>query len=102
GGEWLEPGETYTTISPSSEEPLAQVGQATAEEVDAAGRAGREAFSSGWGGVLERVCGAAGLGAGEVPLPDRAHPPGALARVRGARIAERRQADQGVARGGPA
>jgi aldehyde dehydrogenase (NAD+) len=48
GGEWLEPGETYTTISPSSEEPLAQVGQATAEEVDAAVRSAREAFSNGW------------------------------------------------------
>jgi aldehyde dehydrogenase (NAD+) len=48
GGEWLEPHETYTTISPSSEEPLAQVGQATAEEVDAAVRSAREAFSNGW------------------------------------------------------
>ena len=38
----------------------------------------------------------------QVPLPDRAHPPGALARVRGARVAERRQADQGVARRRPA
>ena len=27
GGEWLEPAETYVTISPSSEEPLATVGQ---------------------------------------------------------------------------
>ena len=38
----------------------------------------------------------------EVPVPDRAHPPGALPRVRGARVAERRQADQGVARRRPA
>ena len=33
GGEWLEPRETYTTISPANEEPLAEVGQATPEEV---------------------------------------------------------------------
>jgi aldehyde dehydrogenase (NAD+) len=48
GGEWLEPKESYTTISPSSEEPLAQIGQATAEEVDLAVGAAREAFSNGW------------------------------------------------------
>ena len=36
GGEWLEPKETYTTISPATEEPLAEVGQATPEEVAAA------------------------------------------------------------------
>jgi hypothetical protein len=48
GGEWLEPRETYTTISPSSEEPLAEVGQATAEEVDLAVRAARDAFANGW------------------------------------------------------
>ena len=48
GGEWLEPRETYTTISPSSEEPLAEVGQATAEEVDLAVGAAREAFANGW------------------------------------------------------
>ena len=33
GGEWLEPKETYTTIDPASEEPLAEVGQATDKEV---------------------------------------------------------------------
>src|SRR5436190_24087330 len=48
GGEWLEPTETYTTISPASEEPLAQVGQATPEEVDAAVQAARAAFENGW------------------------------------------------------
>src|SRR3954470_14397723 len=48
GGEWLEPAETYTTISPASEEPLAQVGQATPEEVDAAVQAARAAFENGW------------------------------------------------------
>jgi aldehyde dehydrogenase (NAD+) len=48
GGEWLEPAETYTTISPATEEPLAEVGQATQEEVDAAVRAAREAQDDGW------------------------------------------------------
>ena len=37
GGEWLEPAETYTTIDPASEEPLAEVGQATEQEVEARG-----------------------------------------------------------------
>jgi aldehyde dehydrogenase (NAD+) len=48
GGEWLEPSETYTTISPATEEPLAEIGQATPEEVDAAVRAAREAQDDGW------------------------------------------------------
>ena len=33
GGEWLQASETYSTISPSSEETLAEVGQATPAEV---------------------------------------------------------------------
>jgi aldehyde dehydrogenase (NAD+) len=48
GGEWLEPKETYTTIDPSSEEPLAEVGQATDQEVELAVGAAREAFENGW------------------------------------------------------
>jgi aldehyde dehydrogenase (NAD+) len=48
GGEWLEPAETYTTIDPSSEEALAEVGQATEQEVGAAVAAAREAFVNGW------------------------------------------------------
>jgi aldehyde dehydrogenase (NAD+) len=48
GGEWLEPQETYTTISPRDEEPLAEIGQATAAEVDAAVHAARDAFANGW------------------------------------------------------
>jgi aldehyde dehydrogenase (NAD+) len=48
GGEWLEPKETYTTIDPASEEPLAEVGQATDEEVQLAVGAAREAFEDGW------------------------------------------------------
>ncbi len=51
GGEWLEPRETYTTIDPSSEEALAEVGQASAEEVDLAVGAAREAFENGWSDI---------------------------------------------------
>jgi aldehyde dehydrogenase (NAD+) len=51
GGEWLEPRETYPTIDPSSEEALAEVGQATAEEVDQAVAAARDAFENGWSGI---------------------------------------------------
>jgi len=48
GGEWLEPKETYPTISPASEEVLAEVGQATAAEVDLAVKAARGAYENGW------------------------------------------------------
>jgi aldehyde dehydrogenase (NAD+) len=48
GGEWLEPNETYTTIDPSSEESLAEVGQATEQEVGLAVAAARDAFENGW------------------------------------------------------
>ncbi len=50
GGEWLEPrsGEWYETISPATEEPLAQVAQAGAEDVALAVAAAREAFENGW------------------------------------------------------
>ena len=47
GGEWLTPTETYETIAPRDEEPLARVGQATTEEVDAAVQAARGAFANG-------------------------------------------------------
>jgi acyl-CoA reductase-like NAD-dependent aldehyde dehydrogenase len=47
-GDWVEPRETYTTISPATEEPLAEVGQATPEEVDLAVSAARGAFENGW------------------------------------------------------
>jgi aldehyde dehydrogenase (NAD+) len=48
GGKWLEPAETYTTISPATEEPLAAIAQATPEEVHGAVAAAREAFDNGW------------------------------------------------------
>jgi aldehyde dehydrogenase (NAD+) len=48
GGKWLEPAETYTTISPATEEPLAAIAQATTAEVQGAVGAAREAFENGW------------------------------------------------------
>jgi aldehyde dehydrogenase (NAD+) len=47
----MEPasGEHFTTISPRDEEPLAEVAQAGAEDVDRAVGAAREAFENGWG-----------------------------------------------------
>jgi aldehyde dehydrogenase (NAD+) len=48
GGEWLEPAQTYPTISPATEETLAEIGQATAEEVDLAVKAARGAYENGW------------------------------------------------------
>jgi aldehyde dehydrogenase (NAD+) len=51
GGEWLEPKETYTTISPATEEQLAEVGQATPEEVQDAIAAARQAYENGWSDI---------------------------------------------------
>src|SRR4051794_32970037 len=48
GGEWLEPAETYTTLSPSSEEPLAEVGQASEADVLRAVETARATFENGW------------------------------------------------------
>jgi len=48
GGQWLEAKEHYTTISPSSEEPLAEIAQAGPEEVATAVAAAREAAENGW------------------------------------------------------
>ena len=48
GGDWLEPKETYETIDPSTEEPLAKVGQATPRRSTLAVKAARDAFENGW------------------------------------------------------
>jgi aldehyde dehydrogenase (NAD+) len=48
GGEWLEATETYTTLAPRDEEPLALVGQGTQADVDNAVDAARAAFANGW------------------------------------------------------
>jgi aldehyde dehydrogenase (NAD+) len=51
GGAWRDAAESYTTISPASEEPLAEVGQASAEDVAAAVAAARDAYENGWSGL---------------------------------------------------
>jgi aldehyde dehydrogenase (NAD+) len=48
GGEWLQPAESYDTISPATEEVLAQIGQASEADVDTAVAAARAAFENGW------------------------------------------------------
>jgi aldehyde dehydrogenase (NAD+) len=50
GGELVDPrsGEHFETLDPSTEEPLAEVAQAGAEDVDLAVRAARDAFENGW------------------------------------------------------
>jgi aldehyde dehydrogenase (NAD+) len=48
GGEWLDATESYTTLAPRDEEPLAEVAQGTAEDVDQAVAAARAAFANGW------------------------------------------------------
>ena len=47
-GEWITPSESYTTLAPRDEEPLAQIGQATEQDVDNAVKAARGAFENGW------------------------------------------------------
>ena len=49
-GEWLEPrsGERYATVSPATEDPLAEVAQAGHEDVALAVDAARAAFENGW------------------------------------------------------
>ena len=48
GGQWVEASETYETISPATEEPLAVIGQASVADVDRAVVAARTAFADGW------------------------------------------------------
>ena len=50
GGEFVEPrsGEFHPSVSPSSEEELADVAYGGAEDVDAAVGAARDAFDNGW------------------------------------------------------
>ena len=65
------------------------------------GRGGRGPRGEGSPQGVREVVGAAGRGAREVPVPDRADHPGAQPRARGPGDARQRQADQGDARRGP-
>ncbi len=53
GGEWVEPksGELHPTVSPASEEELAQVAYADAEDVALAVESARDAFENGWSDI---------------------------------------------------
>ena len=53
GGEWVEPrsGEYETSISPATEEPLAEFAYAGTEDVDVAVQTARDAFENGWSGL---------------------------------------------------
>jgi aldehyde dehydrogenase (NAD+) len=50
GGELVDPrsGEHFSTLDPSTEEPLAEVAQAGKEDVDLAVKSARDAFENGW------------------------------------------------------
>jgi aldehyde dehydrogenase (NAD+) len=50
GGEWVEPRseEFHPSVSPATEEPLAEVSYAGREDVDRAVSAARDAFENGW------------------------------------------------------
>src|SRR5918998_6693473 len=50
GGRWVEPasGKSFKTISPATEEVLAEVAEAGEEDVDAAVRAARSAYTRVW------------------------------------------------------
>jgi aldehyde dehydrogenase (NAD+) len=50
GGDFVEPrsGEFQASVNPATEEPLAEVAYAGAEDVDLAVEAAREAFADGW------------------------------------------------------
>ena len=53
GGEWVEPksGEYQPTISPATEEPLAEVAYGGPEDVGLAVESAREAFENGWSDI---------------------------------------------------
>ncbi|HEU0016239.1 MAG TPA: aldehyde dehydrogenase family protein [Longimicrobium sp.] len=57
GGEWQDAasGKTFDTINPATAEPLTQVAEADADDVDRAARAARDAFEGGaWSGLDAR------------------------------------------------
>ena len=48
GGEFVESEESFQTINPATEEPIAEIGSADAEMVDRAVRAARSAYDNHW------------------------------------------------------
>src|SRR5689334_25239921 len=65
-GEFVDPtgGRSFKTINPATEEVLAEVGEASAEDVDLAVRAARRAYTRGWSRMsgLERAQYLLGIG----------------------------------------
>jgi aldehyde dehydrogenase (NAD+) len=53
GGEFVPPagGGHFATLNPATEQPLAEVAQATEQDVDRAVRAARDAYQGAWGGL---------------------------------------------------
>ena len=79
----------FKTISPATEEVLAEVTEANPADVDRAVSAART-------GLRADLVGHAGQGAGKIPVPYRADHPGTSARASRARVAGQRQADPRV------
>ena len=46
GGEWCDGGDRFVDVNPATEEPIAEIEEATAAEVDQAVRSAREAFEN--------------------------------------------------------
>ncbi|MGP7995907.1 MAG: aldehyde dehydrogenase family protein [Streptosporangiaceae bacterium] len=56
GGEFVPPaaGHHFATVNPATEQPLAEVAQATEQDVDRAVAAARDAYQGAWGGLPGR------------------------------------------------
>ncbi len=83
-------GRTFKTISPATEEVLAEVTEAGPSDVDRAVTAARKAYEQTWSRAARQ-------GQGEVPVPHRPARSGKISRARGAGVARQREAHQGVA-----
>ena len=68
-------GGVFKSVNPATEEVIAEISKATPADIDRAVRAARRAQKTRWGNLP-------GQRAREVPVPDRADPPGAQPRVR--------------------
>jgi len=53
GGQWVDAvaANTFTTVNPATEEPITQVAEGRAEDIDRAVKAARQAFEGPWAGV---------------------------------------------------
>src|SRR5207247_6461561 len=53
GGQWVDAvaANTFATVNPATEEPITQVAEGRAEDIDRAVKAARQAFEGPWAGV---------------------------------------------------